>query len=233
MCADCDAMIPDEVIGGRMVVLEVGVDEMESIVAQAVAALAAGELVVMPTDTVYGLAARGDVEAAVGRVYEAKRRPPDRPLPVLVADAADLERYGRDVPEAARKLAAAFWPGPLTIVVPRSEAIPAWVTAGEETVGLRQPDHPLAIAILRAAAFPVAVTSANISGDATPWRAKDCAAALAVAPAVVVEAGPLSSKPSTVVKVEGEKVTVLRAGPIGVEQMREVLGPDVEVEQAE
>ena len=216
-----------------MLLMDVGRDEMDEIVSRAVAALAGGELVVMPTDTVYGLAARGDVEAAVMRIYAAKRRPAERPLPVLVPDVAALRRYGRDVPETAEVLARAFWPGPLTIVVPRADAIPAWVTAGKDAVGLRQPDDPLALAILRAADFPVAVTSANISGDATPWRAQECVAALAESVAVAIEAGPLVSKPSTVVKVDEGGVTVLRAGPISAAQLCEALGPGVEVREAD
>ena len=212
-----------------MTLLEVGRDEIETIVSQAVAALADGELVIIPTDTVYGLAARADVEESVLRIYAAKRRPADRPLPVLVARREQLFSYARDVPEAALRLSEAFWPGPLTIIVPRSQAIPVWVTAGENTVGLRQPDHPVALTILSAAPFPLAVTSANISGSDTPRCAGECAAMLAEPVAVAIEAGPLATKPSTVVKVQGDVVVVLRLGPITREQIQEAVGSECQV----
>ncbi|MBC7287203.1 MAG: threonylcarbamoyl-AMP synthase [Armatimonadetes bacterium] len=194
----------------------------EEIVAAAARALSNGDLVIIPTDTVYGLAARADREDAVRRVFEAKRRPPDLPLPVLVPDVAAMNRYAHPSP-AAVMLARAFWPGPLTIVVPRSEAIPPWVTAGEDTVGLRQPDHALAIAILRAVPFPVAVTSANISGVSTAPTAAECAAELALPVALVIEAGPLRGKPSTVLAFTDDDVCILRQGPISEMQIRAVL----------
>jgi L-threonylcarbamoyladenylate synthase len=196
---------------------------LEVLAAEAAEALAAGELVVFPTDTVYGLAARADRQSVVRRIFAAKRRPAERPLPLLLADAAHLDQAARDVPPAARALADAFWPGPLTLVVPRSDRVPLWVTAGEDTVGVRVPDHPLARAILRMAPFLVAVTSANMSDEPAPATAAECAASLAEPPALVLEAGPLPGTASTVVEVTSAGVRVLRPGPVTAEQIDDVL----------
>jgi len=196
---------------------------LEEIATQAATVLEAGGLVVMPTDTVYGLAARGDDRGAVERIFAAKRRPADRPLPVLLASAAALDEVARDVPPAARALAQAFWPGPLTLVVPRSARIPAWVTAGGDTVGVRVPDHVLARTILRSCSFPVAVTSANLSDEPTASTAVACAEALAEPPDLVLEEGVIAGAASTVVEVAGDRVHILRPGPITGAALRSAL----------
>jgi L-threonylcarbamoyladenylate synthase len=190
----------------------------------AVEALEAGELVILPTDTVYGLAARADDEAAVKRVFEAKQRPADRPLPILIPDAEQLERVALAPVPAAKALANAFWPGPLTIVVPRSPVVPGWVTAGATTVGVRVPDDATALLILRMAPFLVAATSANLSDEPTPATARECAQALSKPVAVVIEDGPRPNSPSTVVAVEGAGIIVLRQGPISEEALRAAIG---------
>ncbi len=191
----------------------------EQIAAAAKQALEAGELVIFPTDTVYGLAARADDERAVEGVFAAKRRPADRPLPVLIASAEEIERVASQVSAVVRRLAAAFWPGPLTIVLPKSSAVPDWVTCGSEWVGVRVPDDPIALAILKACPFLVAVTSANLSDEPTPVTGQECASALARPVKVVVEAGPRTSKPSTVVRVEEDGLEILRHGPISRDQL--------------
>ena len=133
----------------------------EEIAAQAAAVLARGGLVVLPTDTVYGLAANANLESALRRIFAVKQRLGDNPLPILLADADDITQAAAEIPAVARQLAEHFWPGPLTIVLPKSPAISDLVTAGQPTVGLRVPDHALARTILRRADFPVAVTSAH------------------------------------------------------------------------
>lgn len=204
-------------------VLDVCTCCIEEIAAHARDVLEAGGLVVMPTDTVYGLAARGDDRGAVERIFKAKRRPAGRPLPVLLPSVATLDEVARDVPPAARVLAEAFWPGPLTLVVPRSDCIPAWVTAGEDTVGVRVPDHVLARAILRLCSFPVAVTSANLSDEPTPSTGVACAEALADAPDLVLEEGLIAGTASTVVEVRRDGWRILRAGPISEGAIRAAL----------
>ena len=146
-------------------------------VTEAAARLAAGELVALPTETVYGLGARADRAEAVAKIFAAKGRPNDHPLIVHVADAAGAEVFARNgaLPEVARCLVAAFWPGPLTVIVPRREGLAAEAAGGQDTVGLRCPDHPVARALLREAAglgVPgVAAPSANRFGRVSPTQA--------------------------------------------------------------
>lgn len=196
---------------------------IEEIAARACEVLQVGGLVIMPTDTVYGLAARGDDRRAVERIFAAKRRPADRPLPVLLPSVAALDDAAREVSATARLLAEAFWPGPLTLVVPRSDRIPAWVTAGEDTVGVRVPDHLLARAILRLCPFPVAVTSANLSDEPTRSTAVACAEALAIRPDLVLEEGLVAGTASTVVWVGDRGWHILREGPVTEAAIRAAL----------
>src|SRR5690349_5272226 len=133
--------------------------------------LKTGGLVAFPTDTVYGVGALAFDGKAVESIYAAKDRPIEKAIPVLVADAADMEKVGMNIPEVAYKLAAHFWPGPLTVVVPKKPTLPESVSA-IDTVGVRVPDHEVARAILRAAG-PMAVTSANISGQPSPSTAQE------------------------------------------------------------
>ena len=135
---------------------------------RAAAILRAGGLVGLPTETVYGLGADGLNEAAVRRIFEAKGRPQDNPLILHVPEAVWLDRYCLDIPAEARDLAARFWPGPLTMILKRREIVPDAVTCGLETVGVRCPDHPAALAVIRAAGVPVAAPSGNRSGRPSP-----------------------------------------------------------------
>ena len=196
---------------------------LEVLAAEAAEVLAAGELVIFPTDTVYGLAARADREHPVAHIFSAKRRPHDRPLPLLLPSADALADVAREVLPAAHALAEAFWPGPLTLVLQRSDHVPSWITAGADTVAVRVPDHPLARLILRMAPFLVAVTSANLSDEPTPSTAAECAASLAEQPALVIEAGELPGTASTVVEVTSAGARVLRPGPVTQDQIDEVL----------
>ncbi|MDC8759631.1 L-threonylcarbamoyladenylate synthase [Janthinobacterium fluminis] len=143
--------------------------------AQAAAILASGGLVAFPTETVYGLGADAENPAAVARIYAAKGRPSDHPVIVHLAPGADLAYWADDIPEQARQLAAAFWPGPLTLILKRAARIPDAVSGGQDTVGLRCPSHPVAVALLRAfkgGRGGVAAPSANKFGNVSPTTAQ-------------------------------------------------------------
>jgi len=130
-----------------------------------------GKLVAFPTETVYGLGADALNEKAVRRIFEAKGRPADNPLIVHIAEFNDLKKLAREIPEEAKLLAEKFWPGPLTIVLPKREDVPLVTTGGLDTVAVRMPAHPIALALIRAST-PVAAPSANISGKPSPTLAE-------------------------------------------------------------
>lgn len=189
-----------------------------------VATAAAGGPVIFPTDTVYGLGARADREAAARRVYEVKGRPAHLALPVLVGSVAGARRVAAEWPEAAQRLAAAFWPGPLTIVVRRREDLSPLVTGGADTVGVRQPDYAPLLEWLEACDFPLAVTSANPSGAAPAVRAEDLPGELVAAVDLVLDGGPCPGGiPSTVVDVTSPLPRVLRPGPISEQEIIDAL----------
>lgn len=195
-------------------------------IAQAVRTLDAGGLVVMPTDTVYGLAAAADDRSALTRLFAAKGRPQDKPVVVMVADCRAAMRLV-EFPEAAQKLAQAFWPGPLTLVLPwqASFTISTAVTAGQPTIGLRVPDHPAALAILRAFGRPLAVTSANPSGAQNAADALEIEAELGNRVDLVLDGGaaPIGA-PSTILEVAASGLKLLRRGALGPEDLAKALG---------
>ncbi len=196
------------------------------IVARAVHILEQGGLVAMPTDTVYGLAASAVTESAVLRIFQVKRRPRSAPLPLLAASSADLTNLARQVPQVAEKLARHFWPGPLTIVVLKSPQIPDLVTAGQPTVAVRVPDYPLVQAILAACGFPVAVTSANLSGQPALTRAEQVADLFADSLDLRIAAPPCpGGVPSTVIDVTTSPPRLLRPGPIDPGELEQIVGP--------
>ena len=171
-----------------------------------------GRLIVLPTDTVYGIGTRPDAAEATGRLFEAKKRPRHLVLPVLAASADEAGRIGR-LGGRGLALAERFWPGPLTLVVHRTDASASWSLGGDgETIGLRVPGHPLAREVLlRTGAL--AVTSANVSGEPTPARCQDVRAIFGEAVEVYVCAsGSLDGTPSTVVDLTGDSPVVLREG---------------------
>lgn len=188
---------------------------------RAVAALRRGEPVAFPTETVYGLGASALDAAAVRRVFEAKGRPDDNPLIVHVTGLPMLERLVREVPPAARALAERFWPGPLTIVLPKRKIVPDVVTAGLPTVAVRVPDHPVALALIEAAGVPVAAPSANRSGRPSPTRARHVAADFPGL--LVLDGGPARHGLESTVVALGDPPRVLRLGAIPVEELRMVL----------
>ena len=185
-----------------------------------VALLRAGELAAFPTDTVYGVGALVWDAAAVHKLYLAKLRPADKAIPVLLADPADLPLVARDLPPAASRLAAAFWPGPLTLVIPKAPGIPDEVTAGNDTLAVRVPDHDLARALIRAVGAPLAATSANLSGQPSPVTAGDVETQLAGRVAIILDGGPCpGGVPSTIVDLTGPEPRLLRPGPISLDEI--------------
>lgn len=187
-------------------------------------ALRAGRVAVIPTDTVYGLAADPRNEQAVARLFELKGRPADNPLPLLVADADTAMSCCSDWPGVAERLAAMFWPGPLTIVAPAAEWIPTSVTAGSDHVGVRQPAHAWSLALLRAFGSPLACTSANASGDPPASALDQLPAQFFASDVSRTDAGRLPPSPaSTVVRVQSGSLDVLREGSIGAEALQEAI----------
>ncbi len=188
-------------------------------------ALKRGELVVLPTDTVYGVAASVHSEEAIARLFEAKGRPPDRPIPLLLSDTDRITRVCADVPEVIYRLAAAFWPGPLTIALPKSPDLPEILTP-LPTVGVRVPDHDLTRAVIRAMGGALAVTSANRSDGPNPLTAQEAYAQLGAAVALYMDDGPAPGGiPSTVITFdETGTLQIVREGPITEAELKAVIG---------
>lgn len=188
-----------------------------------------GGLVAFPTETVYGLGASALDAEAVQQIFLAKGRPQDNPLIVHIADWSSLEELAAEVSEPARLLGERFWPGPLTLVLPRHPRVPLEVTAGLDTVAVRWPAHPVAEALIRVAGVPIAAPSANRSGRPSPTDAGHVMEDLAGRIELILVAGMVGiGVESTVLDLTGAVPTVLRPGGITVEQLREVL-PEVRV----
>jgi len=196
------------------------------VIARAADLLRAGHLVAFPTETVYGLGAHALDAAAVRRIFEAKGRPAYNPLIVHVPDAAGARRIVTDWPEVADRLAEAFWPGPLTLVLPKRPEVPDEVTAGLPSVAVRVPAHPVALALLRAAAIPVAAPSANRFTELSPTRAAHVERALGDRVALVLDGGSTDvGIESTVLDLTGERPTLLRPGVLDEARIAAVIGP--------
>ncbi|HYU58650.1 MAG TPA: L-threonylcarbamoyladenylate synthase [Actinomycetota bacterium] len=186
-------------------------------IARAAAALAAGQLVVMPTDSVYGLAADPALPAAVSRLFEAKGRPRSLSIPVLVASMSHVDRLV-EVDDRARRLIERYWPGPLTIVLPRRPGVDWELGEARATLAVRMPDHPVALALLTRTG-PLAVTSANRSGESTPATVPEIEAVLGDRAGVYLDAGPAPlGTPSALVSLVGPAL-VLREGPIDLAEL--------------
>ncbi len=190
----------------------------------AVDALRSGGLVAFPTDTVYGVAAIAADAAACERLFEAKGRPPERAIPIFIASARDLARVAEPTDDA-RRLAAAAWPGPLTIVLHRWPGFESAALAGGDTVAVRVPDHERVRTLVAAAGEPLAVTSANRSGGPNPRTADDVRAALGGAVDVLLDGGPCASDvPSTIVDLTVEPPRILREGAMPRAAIEAALG---------
>jgi L-threonylcarbamoyladenylate synthase len=214
-------------------------DESESALRQAAQILRAGGLVALPTETVYGLGANALDRASVEKIFLAKQRPAWDPIIVHIAgrdsgkampdDMSMLEELVTSVPEAARKLMEAFWPGPLTLLLPRSAAVPDVVTAGRPLVGVRMPAHPVALALIQRADVPVAAPSANIFGHTSPTTAAHVLHDLDGRIDAVLDAGPTTHGiESTVLDSCQNPMVIYRPGAVTAEQIRDAAG-DVEI----
>jgi len=205
-------------------------------ITRAAGILRGGGLVALPTETVYGLGANALDASAVARIFEAKQRPAWDPVIVHIAgpvtDNAMLAALVSDVPDSARKLMRAFWPGPLTLLLPRSSAVPDAVTAGRPLVGIRMPAHPVALELIGAAGLPVAAPSANMFGHISPTSAAHVLEDLDGRIDAVLDAGPtLHGVESTVLDPNQTPMIIYRPGAITADQIRSLAGP-VEVFQA-
>ena len=191
-----------------------------------------GELVAIPTETVYGLGADGLNERAVAKIFEAKGRPQDNPLILHIWDASQMEQFCHDIPMAAYDLAKAFWPGPLTIVLPAREIVPKRTTGGLDTVALRCPDNAVTRQIIRLSGVPIAAPSANISGKPSTTTAQHVLHDHDGKIAAVVDGGPCRvGVESTIVDLTEDRPRLLRPGGITPEQLVSVLG-DLVVDKA-
>ena len=187
--------------------------------------LRGGGLVAFPTETVYGLGADAFDARAVARVFEVKARPSFDPLIVHLADGSELDRVVAADDPRARRLAARFWPGPLTLVLPRQPELPEIVTAGLDTVGVRVPAHAAARALIRAAGTPVAAPSANPFGYVSPTTASHVGELLGEAVDLILDGGPcVVGVESTIVSLASAVATILRPGGVSREELEEVLG---------
>ncbi|WP_409968564.1 L-threonylcarbamoyladenylate synthase [Bengtsoniella intestinalis] len=198
---------------------------VEAQIQQAADLILAGELVGLPTETVYGLGANGLDKEAVAKIFAAKGRPQDNPLILHLAGAQWLPIYCKDIPIAAYSLARKFWPGPLTMVLKRANVVPDVTTAGLDTVGVRCPDHGVTLSIIREAGVPIAAPSANLSGRPSCTSAEDVREDMNGKIAAIVDGGPCAvGVESTIVDLTCTPPRVLRAGGVSVEELEQVLG---------
>jgi L-threonylcarbamoyladenylate synthase len=203
-------------------------------VRRAAEVLKRGGLVAFPTETVYGLGADAASAAAMARLYAAKRRPADHPVIVHFADAETAFSWAREVPQGARKLAAKFWPGPLTLILKKSAKAGDFVTGGQDTVGLRVPAHPVAQELLRAFGGGIAAPSANRFGQVSPTTAAHVREDLGADAELVLDGGPSEvGIESTIVDLSGSQAVLLRPGRVSVAELETVLGSRVLAKQSD
>ena len=182
---------------------------------KAVSTLKKGGLVAFPTDTLYALGAHAFIEEAVSRVYEAKGRPQGMALPLLLGSPEQIDSVAVDVPQAARDLAEGFWPGAVTLVLYKAPSVSSTITGGRDTVAVRVPSHPLALALIEGVGAPVTGTSANRSGGPDPVSAEVVREHLGESVDVVLDEGPCSlAEASTIVDMTAEPPRIVRAGAI-------------------
>ncbi|WP_395788837.1 L-threonylcarbamoyladenylate synthase [Aquimonas sp.] len=195
---------------------------------RAAALLRAGELVAFPTETVYGLGALALDPAAVAKIYAAKQRPRSSPLIAHVASIEQARSLVHEWPETAARLAAAFWPGPLTLVLPRAELVPDALTGGLDRIGVRMPAHPVALALIEAVGQPLAAPSANLFMQLSPTSAAHVEAGLGERIGMILDGGDcVHGIESTVLRIDADGARVLRLGAIPVAMLEQVLGTRV------
>jgi L-threonylcarbamoyladenylate synthase len=201
-------------------------DPQPQLISKAAGVVRSGGLVAFPTETVYGVGADATNQRAVRKIFEAKGRPADNPLIVHVADGAMLDRVARQVSVKAAKLAERFWPGPLTLVLPRGPDLARDVSAGLETVAVRMPSAPVALSLIRAAATPIAAPSANISGRPSPTRADHVQQDLGGKVDLIIDGGTTTiGIESTVIDMTADPPVILRPGWVTSDAISEVIGP--------
>jgi L-threonylcarbamoyladenylate synthase len=187
--------------------------------------LRSGEVIGIPTETVYGLAANIYSEKAIRKIFEIKQRPLDNPLIVHVASIDQMESLAKDIPDKAYRLAGAFWPGPLTLILPRSIDVPKLVTAGKPNVAIRMPGHGLTRELIAAAGVPIAAPSANPFGRISPTKAEHVAAYFSEDIPLVLDGGPCRSGiESTIIGFDGEEPIVYRLGSLSLEEIESKVG---------
>lgn len=197
-------------------------------IARAAGLLRAGELVALPTETVYGLGADASNPTATLRIFTAKNRPADHPLIVHLADAAQLPEWAAEVPPEAHALARAFWPGPLTMILRKHPAVNTVVTGGQDTIGLRVPDHPVALDLLRSFGGGIAAPSANRFGRISPTTARHVDEELGDAVALILDGGACAvGIESTIIDLSRDTPVILRPGMIGRAALAAVIGREV------
>ena len=190
-----------------------------------------GELVAFPTETVYGLGADALRPEASAKIYDAKGRPSDNPLIVHICKFEELERIAKEVPEQAKKLAEAFWPGPLTMVVWKNEKVPYTTTGGMDTVAVRMPNHPAALALIEQSGCMIAAPSANTSGKPSPTEAAHVAKDMDGRIPMILDGGAVGiGIESTIIDLTEKKPMILRPGYITKEMLEEVLGEEVVID---
>ena len=231
VCAILNSEIPHFAQEGkRMSHIESNSAVLSACVERAARILREDGVIAAPTDTLYGILANALSERAAAKVFAAKLRADSSPLPIFVSEIEDLSEYGRDVPDFAYRLASEFWPGKLTIVVPKSERVPALVSGGLDTVGMRIPGHPVPRSIVSALGAPVTATSANVSGSAPMTSASDVARELGGRLDLVFDGGQLApSPPSTVIDTTVTPPKILRSGAIPLERIERMTGVSLDV----
>jgi L-threonylcarbamoyladenylate synthase len=191
---------------------------------EALTVLREGGVVAFPTDTVYGVGADPLREEAVAALFQAKGRPAEKAIPLLLSEASQMEAVAREVPAAAEILARRFWPGPLSLVLRAREEVPPLVRAGGDTVALRMPAHPVALRLIAAFGRPLAVTSANLSGHPSPATAEEVLAQLQGRIPLLVDGGRCpGGEPSTVLDLTVDPPRVLRPGPVTWDEVQSCL----------
>ena len=205
--------------------IKINPNNFHKIISHAVSILKEGGVVAFPTDTVYGIGANAFNRDAVEKIYIAKRRPKDKPLPVLVASKADVMKISACLHPCFEKLTAKFWPGALTLVVKANDSLPVEVTAGRKSVGVRMPDNRIALSLIEKFGSPLATTSANFSGEREALSAEEVQNSIGDEIDLILDGGPTTiGIVSTVLDISTTPFVIHRKGKITVEQLSELLG---------
>ena len=185
-----------------------------------------GDIIALPTETVYGLAANIYLDSALEKVFKLKKRPSHNPLIIHISNAGILEQIAKNIPAKARELANVFWPGPLTLVLEKQDQIPNRITAGKPTVAVRVPNHPIALQLLESLNFPLAAPSANPFGSLSPTSAEHVALYFKEEINFILDGGPcFCGLESTIIGFENDKPILYRHGAISIEEIEKIIGP--------